>query len=87
MNQKQILEVLKYIASSPPEKSGGFHENTINVAKDAIKLIADLKSDNARLKEIILRTILICRMRQFEGKSAENQMIEILNEAWKGEWN
>lgn len=30
------IEILKYIAESPPQEVGGFHENTINAAKSAL---------------------------------------------------
>lgn len=36
------LEILQYIAASPPAEHGGFHENTIAAAKWALQEIADL---------------------------------------------
>jgi hypothetical protein len=39
MRRKEVIEGLKYIADSPSKEHGGFHENTIAVAKAALKII------------------------------------------------
>lgn len=43
------LEILKYIADSPPAEHGGFHENTIAAAKWALAEIARISTNYAKL--------------------------------------
>ncbi len=52
-----LIERLKYIADSPPREHGGFHEQTIQTAKDAI-----IHLENART--IIERGVEIMTPRQ-----------------------
>jgi len=45
-----ILENLKYIANSPDREHGGFHPNTVNIAKEAIEQIERLEKANAAMR-------------------------------------
>ena len=48
----RLLDRLKYIADSPPRKHGGFHENAIQTAKDAITHIKNLRALIERLEGV-----------------------------------
>lgn len=39
MKWKETIDGLKYIADSPSHENGGFHPNTVAIAKDALKFI------------------------------------------------
>ncbi len=38
--EQDLIERLRYIAESPTREHGGFHENAIQTAKDAIAALA-----------------------------------------------
>lgn len=44
----ETIDILEYIANSPAEVDGGFHENTINAARGALSMIADLRAALAK---------------------------------------
>lgn len=43
MTKKETIAGLKYIAKSPRKEHGGFHPETINVAKSALRYLAAKK--------------------------------------------
>jgi hypothetical protein len=49
----EAIDGLQYIADSPPKEYGGFHENAIQTAKDALQSIAYLKEIAMAANEIM----------------------------------
>jgi hypothetical protein len=50
---EDTLEGLAYIASSPSQEHGGFHQNAIDTAKSALCHLEKLQAENAQLKKAL----------------------------------
>jgi len=51
MTLTETIEHLKYIINSPNHLNGGFHPNTVEIAKNALKYLEQLKVIQKIVKE------------------------------------